>query len=127
MLEGLEASIVAKSYAVEAASTKRLDPEYFQKRHLMDEKKIAACGSMFSSAGELGVSVDASAFYPSIEEYYGSGDLPFYRVGDVDGVIDEERSLRIPSELCDRFPTLKKVNPGDILFTKGGALSLIHI
>lgn len=88
----------------------------------MDERLIAARGAMFRTAGELGVSVDASAFYPSIEEFYGSGDLPFYRVGDVNGVVDEEGSLRIPSELCASFPTLKRVSPGDILFTKGGAI-----
>ena len=77
---------------------------------------------MFSSAKELRISVDASAFYPSIEEFYGSGNFPFYRVGDVNGIIDEARALRIPSELCSRFPTLKQVRPGDILFTKGGAI-----
>jgi len=105
-----------------SASTQRLDPEYFQKSYIRDEELTNSNPSMFSSASKMNISVDASAFYPSIEEYYDSGDLPFYRVGDVDGIIDEQRALTIPAELCARFPTLKKVQAGDILFTKGGAI-----
>ncbi|MBY3301394.1 restriction endonuclease subunit S [Rhizobium laguerreae] len=114
--------MVTKSYAVGSVATKRLDPEYFQKQYLLDEQMIADRKAFFSSASDVGVAVDASAFYPSIEEFYGVGDFPFYRVGDVDGIIDEVRSLRIPEELCSNFPTLKRVLPGDILFTKGGAI-----
>jgi type I restriction enzyme, S subunit len=121
-LEGLEASIVTKSYAIGAATTRRFDPEYFQKQYLIDEKMIDGRSSLFSRALKMGITVDASAFYPSIEEFYGSGELPFYRVGDVDGIIDEDRALSIPQELCARYPTLKMVHPGDILFTKGGAV-----
>lgn len=121
-MEGLEASIVSKGYLARATSTLRLDPEYFQKQHLHDEGQIALRKAVFSSAKELNISVDASAFYPSIEEFYGSGEFPFYRVGDVDGIIDEARALRIPAGLCAQFPTLKQVEAGDILFTKGGAI-----
>lgn len=121
-MEGLEVSVVSKSYATGSTSTKRFDPEYFQKQYLLDEQLVAENPSLFKSSKELGITVDASAFYPSIEEFYGSGEFPFYRVGDVNGIIDEERALRIPSEICDRFPTLKVVREGDILFTKGGAI-----
>lgn len=121
-MEGLEASIVPLGYLAGATSTLRLDPEYFQKQHLHDEEQIAFRKSLFSSAEDLKISVDASAFYPSIEEFYGTGEFPFYRVGDVDGIIDEARALRIPAALCSQFPTLKQVEPGDILFTKGGAI-----
>lgn len=121
-MEGLEATVATKSYVDGATSTLRLDAEYFQKQHLQDEGRIASRQLMFSSAEKLRISVDASAFYPSIEEFYGTGDFPFYRVGDVDGIIDEARALRVPSELCSRFPTLKQVREGDILFTKGGAI-----
>lgn len=121
-MEGLEASIVAKSYAIGAASTRRLDPEYFKKQYIADEEAIAERGALFRTASDIGISVDASAFYPGIEDFYGSGELPFYRVGDVDGIIDEDRALRIPQDLCARYPTLKLVHPGDILFTKGGAI-----
>lgn len=105
-----------------SASTRRLDPEYFKKAYLRDEQLIIANSSLFKTSKAMRISVDASAFYPSIEEYYESGELPFYRVGDIDGIIDEQRALRIPEELCSRFPTLKMVRPGDIVFTKGGAI-----
>jgi len=121
-LEGLEISIVRKQHVLESVSTKRLDPEYFQKRYLKDEVFIAKNSLFFRSSEELGITIDASAFYPSIEEFYGSGDLPFYRVGDVDGLIDDEGALRIPHKLCAQFPTLRRVQEGDILFTKGGAI-----
>ena len=77
---------------------------------------------MFSTCEERSITVDASAFYPSIEEYYDTGELPFYRVGDVDGMIDDKGALRIPEHLCASYPTLKRVVPGDILLTKGGAI-----
>lgn len=121
-MEGLEISIVRKQHVLDTVSTKRLDPEYFQKRYLLDESFIERNSHSFRSSGELGIAIDASAFYPSIEEFYGSGDLPFYRVGDVDGLIDDEGALRIPHQLCEQFPTLRRVQEGDILFTKGGAI-----
>jgi hypothetical protein len=121
-LEGLEISIVRKQHVLDTVSTKRLDPEYFQKRYLLDESFIERNSHSFRSSGELGIAIDASAFYPSIEEFYGSGDLPFYRVGDVDGLIDDEGALRIPHQLCEQLPTLRRVQEGDILFTKGGAI-----
>lgn len=107
---------------MESANTRRLDPEYFQKAHLRDEQVIASRSALFGTSETMGISVDASAFYPSIEDFYDTGELPFYRVGDIDGIIDEQRALSIPEELCSRFPTLKKVRPGDIVFTKGGAI-----
>lgn len=122
LLEGLEVSIVRKQHVLDTVSTKRLDPEYFQKGYLADERFIAKNEQFFRSPTDLGITIDASAFYPSIEEFYGSGDLPFYRVGDVDGLIDDEGALRIPHSLCDQFPTLRRVQEGDILFTKGGAI-----
>lgn len=87
-----------------------------------DERLIANRNAMFSSCEERSITVDASAFYPSIEEYYETGELPFYRVGDVDGMIDDKGALRVPEHLCASYPTLKKVAPGDILLTKGGAI-----
>ena len=71
--------------------------------------------------------VDASAFYPSIEEYYDQGNLPFLRVADVDSTIDFENCTHIPAELCERFPTLSRVRPGDIVFTKGGSVARIGL
>ncbi len=83
--------------------------------------------SVFCKFRQLCVSVDASAFYPSIEAYYDQGDLPFLRVADVDSVIDFETCTRIPASLCDQFPTLSKVAPGDIVFTKGGSVARVGL
>ncbi len=110
------------STVLNAAKTIRYDPEYFQKQHLVDAELVRQNSNTFQAASELGIRVDASAFYPSIEAYYDTGDVPFYRVGDVEGIIDVEKATRIPIEICSRFLTLKTVKPGDILFTKGGAI-----
>lgn len=122
MLEGLEASIVSKSRMLASASTTRLDPEYYLKKHLHVEELVSKGVGKFVTPAQLEIAVDASAFYPSIKEFYRTGDFPFYRVGDVDGMIDVDKALRVPENLCSRFPTLRKVVPGDILFTKGGAI-----
>ncbi len=127
MLEGLEISVVALPEVIASAETHRFDPEYFQKQHLADSLLVTAKRGRFETFADMGLRVDASAFYPAIEEYYGAGDLPFLRVSDVDTVIDFEACTRIPSELCDRFPTLSQVHPGDIVFTKGGSVARIGL
>jgi type I restriction enzyme, S subunit len=72
---------------------------------------VAAASDRFGLLADLGVTVDASAFYPSIEDAYGQGDLPFLRVGDVNGFVDLENCEVIPAELCDQYPTLARVSP----------------
>jgi len=110
-----------------SAETQRIDPEYFQKQYLADAALIEAKPANFQTFAEMGLRVDGSAFYPAIEQYYGTGDLPFLRVADVDTVIDFEACTRIPSELCDRFPTLARVHTGDIVLTKGGSVARIGL
>ena len=127
MLKGLEISEVSFNQVFSGTSTFRIDPEYFQRSHLFDEALLARRGGDFSSMAELGIAVDASAFYPSIEGYYSQGDLPFLRVADVDTVIDFAGCTTIPAELCDMHPTLAKVSVGDILFTKGGSIARIGL
>lgn len=124
-LEGLEVSVSSISEVKLATSTLRIDPEYFQKRHLADATHVGRNPRKFKRIRDLGIVVDASAFYPSIERHYDSGDLPFYRVGDVDGIVDVASATRIPKSVCDEFPTLKLVERGDVLFTKGGAVDRV--
>jgi hypothetical protein len=126
-LEGLEISIVPLSEAMASAITRRIDPEYFQKQYLADQTLVRSRAKSFQSFARLGLAVDGSAFYPAIEEYYGTGELPFLRVADVDSVIDFENCLRIPSELCNRFPTLARVHDGDIVLTKGGSVARVGL
>jgi len=126
-LEGLEIAEVRASKVRAATSTLRFDPEYFQACHLSDEALISAREKDFVSFADLGLTVDASAFYPSIEGHYGEGELPFLRVADVDSVIDFEGCTRIPDKLCEMYPTLARVSPGDILFTKGGSVARVGL
>lgn len=112
---------------IAGAETRRLDPEYFQKQHLADVALVESRPLSFQTFFDMGLKVDGSAFYPAIEQYYGTGELPFLRVADVDTVIDFEACTRIPSELCDRFPTLQKVHTGDIVLTKGGSVARIGL
>jgi type I restriction enzyme, S subunit len=126
-LKGLEVSVVSWSHAKASAETVRFDPEYFQKQNLEDELLMASEPNRYISFDDLGIKIDASAFYPSIEEYYGSGDLPFLRVSDVDTFIDFDGSIRIPSELCTRYSTLQRVDKGDIILTKGGSIARVGL
>ena len=126
-MKGLECTEVEARHVFAQTETKRFDPEYFQRQHLVDERTVASAGSRFKTFADFGLRIDASAFYPAIEDYYGSGNLPFLRVADVDTVIDFEECTRIPAELCQRFPTLSRVQPGDIVFTKGGSVARVGL
>lgn len=126
-MEGLEISEVKLSQVLASAETKRLDPEYFQIQHLKDARLVADLPDRFTDFRGINLRVDASAFYPSIEDHYDTGLLPFLRVGDVDSVIDFDKCIRIPRELCDKFPTLALVQPGDIVLTKGGSVARIGL
>ena len=121
-MKGLEVSVTPISKVLSSTSTKRFDPEYFQKKHLADAKHASGEHRRFAKLSDLGIDVDASAFYPSIEGYYGQGNFPFYRVGDVNSIVDVEGATTIPETLCRDYPTLKSVSKGDLLFTKGGAI-----
>lgn len=127
LLEGLEVTVVSHSAVRAAASTLRFDPEYFAKQHLADATVAASRNGEFVTFTALGLNVEGSAFYPAIEEFYGTGDLPFIRVADVDVVIDFGQCARIPANLCDRLPTLRRVHPGDIVFTKGGSVARVGL
>jgi restriction endonuclease S subunit len=126
-LEELEVSIVSWSLVKSSSETIRFDPEYFKKVHLADDLLIATAPERFLSFSDLTIKIDASAFYPSIEEYYGEGGLPFLRVSDVDTFIDFDGSIRIPSELCDRYHTLQCVDKGDIILTKGDSVARVGL
>lgn len=123
MLEGLEISEIAWSKVLTCAVTMRLDSDYYSKASLAYDAIIAEQSVRFRKFAEMGLQIDGSAFYPSIELFYGQGNLPFLRVADVDSVIDFHGCTTIPEELCVRFPTLKRVRKGDIVLTKGGSIA----
>ena len=103
--------------------TFRFDSEYYQKQFLNDEKVIEQSAHRFQKLAALELEVDGSAFYPALEPYYGLGDLPFLRVADVKGHVDFDTCVRIPDEILPSFPTLKLVEAGDIILTKGGTIA----
>lgn len=123
MLDGLEASELSLSKILSGAATLRFDSEYYQKQFIADENKILARPEEFERPDDLGLAVDGSAFYPALEPYYEQGDLPFLRVADVRGVVDYDSCVHIPENILPNFPTLKLVDIGDILLTKGGSIA----
>lgn len=127
LLEGLDGSEVRSTTALLRVQTARIDAEYFGKQYLQDEKIVRRRHADFQSLSELGLTVDASAFYPSIEAHYGQGELPFLRVADVNAFIDWQGCTTIPATLCDQYPTLARVKPGDILLTKGGSIARVGL
>lgn len=110
------------SKVLASAITFRLDSEYYRKQYLSDESLIHNNEDKFQKLHSLGLEVDGSAFYPALEPFYGSGSFPFIRVADVKGYVDFDNCERIPKEILPDFPTLKIVNPGDIVLTKGGSI-----
>jgi len=122
-LDGLEATEIRLSKILSGAVTFRLDSEYYQKQFLADEALITTRAEEFEKFHALGLEVDGSAFYPALEPHYGLGDFPFLRVADVKGYVDFNNCMRIPKEILPNFPTLKVVNAGDIVLTKGGSIA----
>lgn len=127
LMEGLEVSEHTAGYLRSNAVTFRFDSEYYEKRHILDEERVEKDASFYRSLTQLGLTINSSAFYPSIEDYYDTGDLPFIRVADVDSIIDFESCITIPPSLCSEFPTLKEVAPGDIVITKGGSIARVGV
>ena len=71
----------------------------------------------------------ASAFYPSIVPFYvpfdehsAEEDKPFIRVADArNGLLNYNKTVFLPNEVLDENKaSIKRVNPGDIVITKGG-------
>lgn len=127
MLEGLEITEVSSRKVFNQTVTHRIDPEYFQRNHLEDETLLNSRADSFVAMSSIGLTVNASAFYPSIEADYGAGSFPFIRVSDVNTYIDYETCETIPEILCSQYPSLAKVSPGDIVFTKGGSIARIGL
>ncbi|MDI2089893.1 restriction endonuclease subunit S domain-containing protein [Commensalibacter oyaizuii] len=123
-MEGLEISEI-KFSILKKIQTHRIDAEYYQKRNIEIESFIRKKKNKFSTLNDYNLKVDGSAFYPSIEHFYGQGYLPFLRVGDVYGKINYDSCVCIPLSLTNRYKTLKIVEKGDLVLTKGGSVARI--
>src|SRR5260221_3537965 len=112
---------------VKKVETFRIDSDYFIPEYLEIERYIESRPDQFTNLLKLHLKIDASAFYPSLEPYYGAGNLPFLRVSDTNKFIDYEKAIKIPEEILSKFPTLKLVNKGDVLVTKGGSVARVGL
>lgn len=124
MLKGLEATEVNFNKLLTGVETFRLDSEYHRKEYLEIEDYVSSHSGLFSKFSDYDVPIDCSAFYPGIEQLYGTGDIPIIRVQNVKGAIDYENCATLPSLMDPKYATLKTVSEGDIVITKGGTIGL---
>ncbi len=117
-MDGLECSEILFS-SVRSTTTLRYDSDYYRKEYLAVEDFISKNLSKFTTLSNMGLSVGASAFYPALEPFYNSGNVPFIRVADVKNSIDYNNCIRIP-RMEKEFNTLSLCHAGDIVLTKGG-------
>ena len=103
----------------------RLDAEAYKPNYLDQANNLNKIET--TTLNDLSCEVDASAFYPSLEPFYGLGNIPFLRVSDVNKTVDYDNCIYIPAEIIEKYKTLKLVNEGDILITKGGTVARIGI
>ena len=108
---------------VKELETLRFDAEYFHPEYLRIFNLIKEKNNRFITLSQLKIKCDASAFYPTLEPYYGQGDVPFIRVADVDDGINYDQILTIPKQILDEYKTLNLGKKGDIVLTKGGSIA----
>lgn len=118
LMDGQECSVIPYSQ-VTSTATLRYDSDYYKKEYLAIEEYISSHLFRFSSLSEHNLMADASAFYPALEPYYNTGNIPFIRVADVKDEIDYDSCIKIP-RMGEEFNTLKLCHEGDIVLTKGG-------
>lgn len=124
-MDGLECS--EKNLSIVASTTTlRLDSDYYKKEYLNIENIILDRNCNFTTIESMGLTVNASAFYPSLEPYYNTGEIPFIRVADVKTQINYEDCVRIPKMNSD-FNTLYLCKKGDIVLTKGGSVGNVGL
>ena len=124
LLEGLEISEVWLNDVLNGVETFRLDAEYHAKEYERIENFVKNNPERFSKFSNWNVGIDCSAFYPGVEPLYGTGDIPLIRVQNVKEEIEYDNCVTLPI-LSSDYDTLKFVNPGDIVITKGGSIGFV--
>lgn len=125
MLEGLEATEVRSSTLLTGVETFRLDSEYYRREYIKIEHYIKDHPNLFCKFSDLGISIDCSAFYAGIEPLYGFGSIPLIRVQNVKDTIDYANCVTLPFLTEPQHSTLKTVEEGDIVITKGGSIGFV--
>ena len=124
LLEGQEVSEVWLNDVLNGVETFRLDAEYHAKEYERIENFVKNNPERFSKFSNWNVDIDCSAFYPGVEPLYGTGDIPLIRVQNVKEEIEYDNCVTLPI-LSSDYDTLKFVNPGDIVITKGGSIGFV--
>lgn len=124
LLEGLEISEVWLNDVLNGVETFRLDAEYHAKEYERIENFVKNNPERFSKFSNWNVGIDCSAFYPGVEPLYGTGDIPLIRVQNIKEEIEYDNCVTLPI-LSSDYDTLKFVNPGDIVITKGGSIGFV--
>lgn len=110
------------SNIISGVETMRWDSEYHLKKYIEIDNFKKNNPQKFCKFSEYEITIDCSAFYPGIEKFYSMGNNPLIRVQNIkDGVIDYESCATLPA-LSSDYDTLKWVNEGDIVITKGGTI-----
>ncbi len=123
-MKGLEASEVWLSSLFTGVETFRLDSEYHSNEYERIERFVKNNRHFFSKFEDWNVSIDCSAFYPGVEPLYGTGSIPLIRVQNVKERIDYDSCVTLPV-LNEEYETLKRVQKGDIVITKGGTIGFV--
>lgn len=116
-------AVVNVIYLSELSGTtgKRIDAEYYAPDSVEAERLLK--NSLSLTLRNFGVNVDASAFYPSIAEYYQDSGIPFVRVSDVtEGSVKRSDIIFLSEDLVDKFSAIRQALPGDMVITKGGTV-----
>lgn len=123
LLDKLEISIVEFKDTYIDNNIFRVDAEYYKKLYSQLEQKIKSY--LWTTLKQLNISLDCSAFYPSVAEDYNFNfiGVPFLRVNEiVDGQLNlSNNTAFLPQELIDKYrSTIKVAYNNDILIAKGG-------
>lgn len=124
-MDGLEA-VEVRSNEIHRLPTFRIDSDYYKRKYIEQEHFIRNNKTLFTTFKELKLGVSASAFYPALETYYGTGEIPFIRVADIKNNINYENCTTIP-EMGHDFNTLHKCSAGDLVLTKGGSVGKVGL
>jgi len=105
---------------------RRIDAEYYDPYSVNLERKLKKI--FYRKLSNFGLKVDVSAFYPSIAESYQHEGIPFIRVSDVmEGFLKDEEMVFLPPEVVNKFSSIRKAHPYDIIITKGGTVGITTI
>ena len=120
-MEGLEINELFISQLID--NRFRIDAEYYQKKYLELVEKMENFNS--ETITSLNITLDCSAFYPSIVGDYNFkfDGIPFLRVDDIkDGFVSitDKTAFLSPKILVVNESTIARAFPGDIIIAKGG-------